>query len=847
MLLLTLPFIMQKIIPNIVKKAMIACFNTQLNSMNLKRLSFLLILLIPLYCFAQRTAFISGTVLDKQLQQPILFATITFTPGVKTLLTDSTGRFRTGMTPGVYNITVTAIGFTSYSSYNLVLNTGNETVLTIEMETAYTVADTISVKAVRKTARAASLQTPLSVQRLTTEEIKANPGGNFDVSRVIQTLPGVSGTSGTVGGFRNDIIIRGGAPNENVFYLDGIEIPNINHFATQGSGGGPTGILNVSFIEEVKLSTSAFDARFDNPLSSVMEFKQKQGNLQRTQGNIRLSATELALTLDGPLHRKSSTTYLASVRRSYLQFLFQALDLPIRPNYWDFQFKISKPLSNKTTLTLLGVGAIDEFSFAAPKESSPEKIYTLNSNPSIQQNTFTIGAALRHQIENGYWNLALSHNTLNNQNDKFENNLGPDKGRQTLDLNSIESETKLRFDVNKNNNGLKLSYGLVAQYSNYSNSTYLLIKPEQTDALGNLIFPAVENNFSSAINMGRFGAFIQAGKLLFNKKLGINAGIRTDGNTFTDDGMNLLQTFSPRIALSWVLNKQWTFNTSTGIYYKIPPYTMLGFQDNGGNFANKNSSYIRSTHYVAGFEYLPKATTRFTLEGFIKNYGNVPVSVRNGISLSNLGGDFAVFGNEAITSTGRGNSYGMEFFAQQKLTKQFFGVFSYTYFRSRYTGADNKWVSSAWENRHLLSTTLGYKFKHDWELGLRFRYQGGAPYTPFDLVASQSDYLTIGTGVQDFNRLNTERLDAFHASDIRIDKKFNFKKMTLDIFIDIQNWYAAANPAYPQYTFSRTPDNAGFATTDGNPIQQDGSNAIPLILTNDDAQITPTIGFILEF
>ncbi len=808
---------------------------------------FVLIFFIPFLTLAQRIAYISGVVLDKELQQPLAAVTVVLSRGNSTLITDSVGRFRVGVVPGIYTISAYSLGFADYNNYNIALNTGNETVLTIELEPSDTITNSVTVTTSRKTAKAASLQTPLSVQRLTTEEIKANPGGNFDISRVVQSLPGVSGTSGTVGGFRNDIIIRGGAPNENVFYIDGIEIPNINHFATQGSGGGPTGILNVSFIEEVKLSTSAFDARFDNPLSSVMEFKQKQGNLQRTQGNIRLSATELALTLDGPLHSKSSTTYLASVRRSYLQFLFQALDLPIRPNYWDFQFKINKPLSKKTTLTLLGIGAIDEFSFAAPKESSAEKIYILNSNPSIQQNTFTIGAAIKHQLDNGYWNLALSFNTLNNQNDKFENNLGPDKGLQTLDYNSIESETKLRFDVNKNINGLKLSYGLVTQYNNYNNATYLLIQPEQKDADGNIIQQVVENNFSSAFNMGRFGAFIQAGKLLFNKKIGLNAGIRTDGNTFTTDGMNMLQTLSPRIALSWVLSSHFTFNASTGIYHKVPTYTMLGFQDNAGNFINKNSKYIRSTHYVAGFEYLPKPTTRFTLEGFVKHYNNVPISIRNGISLSNLGGDFAVFGNEAISSSGRGDSYGIEFFAQQKLTKHFFGVLSYTYFTSRYAGLDNKLVASAWENRHLLSTTLGYKFKNNWEIGLRFRYQGGAPYTPFDLGASQSNYLTIGTGVLDYTKLNTERLAAFNASDIRVDKKFNFNKITLDIFIDIQNWYAAASPAYPQYTFSRTVDNSAFATTNGNPIEQDGSNAIPLILTNDDAQITPTIGFIIEF
>ena len=179
-----------------------------------------------------------------------------------------------------------------------------------------------------RSVRIASVETPLSVQNLSVEEIKSNPGGNFDISKVIQTLPGVGG--GQQGGsFRNDIIIRGGAPNENVFYLDGIEVPVINHFQTQGSSGGPQGILNVSFIEDVKLSSSAFDARYDNALSSVFQFKQKNGNPNQFQGNFRLSATEAALTLEGPLSKNKKTTFLASARRSYLELLFQALDLPI--------------------------------------------------------------------------------------------------------------------------------------------------------------------------------------------------------------------------------------------------------------------------------------------------------------------------------------------------------------------------------------------------------------------------------------------------------------------------------------------------------------------------------------
>jgi hypothetical protein len=642
-------------------------------------------------------------------------------------------------------------------------------------------------------------------------------------------------------------VIRGGGPGENVFYLDGIEIPVINHFATQGSGGGPTGILNVSFLEDVKLSSSAFDARYDNALSSVFEFKQKKGNSNHVQGNVRLSATELAATLEGPLSKTKKTTFLASARRSYLQFLFQALDLPIRPNYWDFQYKITHQVNKKTTLTFIGIGAIDEFSFAAPNESTPEKLYILNSNPNINQWNYTVGASLKRTVKNGFWNLALSRNAFNNEITRFEDNLNPTASKQSLDLNSNETENKLRFDVNKTIKGWKLSYGAAAQYVQFSNNGFSRIRAEIKDTNNNIIQPELKANFNSSLSFVKIGTFIQAGKRFFNNRLGINAGVRMDGNTFTDNGMNLLQTVSPRIGLSYVLSDEWTLNASVGRYYKLAPYTVFGFENNAGIYTNKDAKYLRSDHYVIGLEFLPKNTTRFTIEGFYKQYANMPVSVRDGVNLANRGGDFNVLGNEAVVSNGKGKTYGIEFFAQQKLTKRFYGVFSYTLFVSQYSGSNAKYISSAWDNRHLLSITWGYKFQRNWELGLKFRYQGGAPFTPFDETLSRQNYISLGEGILDNSKLNANRLTAFHASDVRIDKKWNFKRLTLDVFLDVSNWYVAKSPAFPQYTFKRTTDNSAFATNNGRPIAYDGSNAIPLILQNNDPSVTPTIGFILEF
>ena len=805
-------------------------------------------IILKFIMLAQTTSSISGTIFQKNNQQALAGANITLAGTNLSTLADSNGRFRILDIPvKSYNMVVSSIGFKTFTLYNIVVSSGNENVYTIELEQQATELTEIIIKANKRSVRAATLETPLSVQRLTAEEIRSNPGGDFDISKVIQTLPGVGG--GQQGGsFRNDIIIRGGAPNENVFYLDGIEVPVINHFQTQGSSGGPQGILNTFFIEDVKLNSSAFDARYDNALSSVFQFKQKTGNANKFQGNARISTSETALTLEGPLSKNKKTTFLASATRSYFQLLRAAIDIPILPSYWDFQTKITHQIDKKTTLTLIGIGAIDDFKFVAPNEVTPEKLYIINSNAVVQQWNYTAGASLKRSIKNGYWNLALSRTRFNNNIQKHEDNENPTAANQTLDLVSNETETKLRFDMNTFRSGWKISYGASAQLAEYDNKTFAVIRKEVRDAANNIVQPAVVQNFNSPLKpFARLGAFVQVGKRVLQNRLGISGGIRTDMNTFTTDGMNGLQTLSPRISFSYVLADKWTLNASSGIYYKIPVYTLLGYADSNDVLVNKNARYQRATHYTAGVEFLPNDGLRFTLEGFYKQYGNVPVSARDGISLSNLGADFNVLGNEAVITNGRGKTYGIEFFVQKKLTDRFFGILSYTYYRSLYSGADNKLISSSWDNQHLLSITGGYKFPRNWELGLKFRYQGGAPYTPFDETASRLNYLSQGKGTLNYNQLNTQRLNGFNSSDIRIDKKWNFKKFTFDLFLDVTNWYLAKNPAIPEYTWTRTADNSAFKTTDGQTIKADGSNAIPTRVKNDDANIRPNIGVIIEF
>ncbi len=793
--------------------------------------------------FAQRTGEIQGTVKDRKTQEYLIGVTIAVEGTQKGVSTDAEGNFKINLPVGSYNLKASFVGYKTLTKFNINLTTGNTQQVTFELDEDSQLLNEVKI-VVNRSVSVANIETPNSIQKLTVEEIKNNPGGNFDISRVIGVLPGVGGTAGSVGGFRNDLVIRGGGPSENVFYLDGIEIPVINHFATQGSSGGPTGILNVSFIEDVTLSTSSFNARYDNALSSVLQFKQRDGNPNNIEGNVRLSSTEVAATLEGPISKK--TTFLASARRSYLQLLFSALDLPIRPSYWDFQYKITHKFNKKTTLNLIGVGAIDDFYFGVPKETDASKEYILRSNPLIKQWNYTVGASLKRLINNGYVNIALSRNMFDNALDRYEDGKSEDPNLRVFNSQSQEIENKLRVDVNQFKGKWEYSYGAVMQYVKYNNDFFNIFSREIRNNAGQIIQMGQRATFNTDINFFKYGAFGQISRKFMDEKLNLSAGIRTDMNSFTDDGNKPLETLSPRISASYQVAPKWRVNASAGRYFKVPIYTVLGYKEDG-KFTNTGNKYIQSDHLVAGVEFIPTPQTRITVEGFNKQYRNYPINVSRGISLANEGGDFGAIGNERIVSIGTGRSYGVEFFFQQKLTKNIFGVLSYTLFKSEFSGADGKMVSSAWDTRNILSAQVGRKFKRGWEMGLKWLSQGGAPFTPFDLAASQANYSVVGRGTLDFTRLNQDRLANFKRFDFRMDKKWNFKKTTFNLYLDVQNALLFKSPAFPQFTFARNAENTGFKTTDGQPLRRDGANGVPLILDNNDVSVTPSLGFVWEF
>ncbi|WP_271782520.1 TonB-dependent receptor [Aquimarina algiphila] len=784
--------------------------------MKIKNTVLILSILFVSHMHAQVYGELSGNVTD-QTGQFILGASVFLEGTEKGAQTDFDGNYRIeNITPGSYNLIVSYVGFETQTKFNVIVKSKGTPTNNFVLKESTEALDEVVISNANKISR--PKETPLSTQSLSAVEIATYPGSNNDVVQVAQTLPGVSPS---IGGFRNDLIIRGGAPNETVYYLDGIEVPNINHFSTQGSAGGPVGLINVSFIDNVTLSTSAFGAQYDNPLSGVLQFSQRQGNNRGFNGNFRISASEAALTLEGPLFKgkneEAKTTFLVSARRSYLQFLFEVIGLPFRPNYWDYQYKINHKIDTYNDISFIGLGSIDDFSVEAPDDFDAEQQAQLDQAPFINQRTNAMGLSWKRRFKDGsgFMETTVSNNTLVNEFTRYED---PENETGVIFSNdATESETKLRYQLTKFIDDWKLTTGFNTQYSDYSNETVNL-----TD----------NNIFNTEIDFFKYGLFANVTKSFFSDKLDVSFGFRVDDDTFTEEN-NILSTFSPRLSLSYEFKENWRLNGSIGRYYKLPPYTILGFRNNNNVLVNQDVDYTVSDHYVLGLQHYFGPSSSISLEGFYKRYDDYPVSVLDGVSLANKGADFEILGSEDVSTVGKGRSYGAELQFQQKLTNNFYGIFAYTWFYSEFTGFDrNNYLPSVWDSRHLISFTGGYKLKKNWEISTRYRFAGNTPFVPTDLNATLANYPEV---ILDYDRLGEEKLDTFSQLDLRIDKKWNFKNLSLNVFIEAQNVLGQEIPEPTQFGLNRD--------TTGTIVEPRSLAAIE----TESGQIIPSIGIVIDF
>ncbi len=739
--------------------------------MRIRRISFFILLCCLCWNVFAAEYQIKGVVIDKSTRQPLEFVNVLVVGLGIGASTDANGNFLiTQVPPGIYRLQASFLGYKTELTPEYRVNHVTPYVqIELEEENASLNEVVVTASPFQKVP-----ESPVSLRVIGLQEIEKAPGANRDISKVVQNYPGVAFSPI---GYRNDLIVRGGGPSENRFYLDGVEIPNINHFSTQGASGGPVGLIDADLIRSVKFYSGAFPADKGNALSSVLDFSLRDGDMERNSLKATLGASEVSLSSNR--HIGNKTSYLVSVRQSYLQALFKILGLPFLPAYTDASFKIKTRFDSHNELTLLGLGGIDRMKLNLGIEGEDAE-YMLSYLPEINQETYTVGGVYRHYSQRHVQSIVLSQSYLNNRNVKYRDNDESSEENLTLRLGSIEQETKLRMENTSSWSVWKVKAGFDLNYSRYKSNEYRKVF---ANALR-------EYDYHTDLSLWRWGMFASVDYAAPDKSFTASMGVRTDGNNYSDKMKELWRQLSPRLSVSYRLIEGLTLSGHVGLYYQLPSYTALGFKGEEGEYVNRHLDYISVSQESLGLSWTPNENMELSVEGFYKLYGHMPFSLSDQIPLSCKGNDYGTIGNEALSSEAKGRSYGVELMFKWLLTQKLNLSSSLTIFKSEFKdGEQGSYVPSAWDNRFILNMSGTYNFPKHWSLGAKVSCIGGSPYTPYDVEKSSlvEAWNVQGRAYYDYSRYNQERLPVFGQLDVRVDKTFYLKKCMLGFYLDIQN------------------------------------------------------------
>lgn len=739
--------------------------------MRIRRISFFILLCCLCWNVFAAEYQIKGVVIDKSTRQPLEFVNVLVVGLGIGASTDANGNFLiTQVPPGIYRLQASFLGYKTELTPEYRVNHVTPYVqIELEEENASLNEVVVTASPFQKVP-----ESPVSLRVIGLQEIEKAPGANRDISKVVQNYPGVAFSPI---GYRNDLIVRGGGPSENRFYLDGVEIPNINHFSTQGASGGPVGLIDADLIRSVKFYSGAFPADKGNALSSVLDFSLRDGDMERNSLKATLGASEVSLSSNG--HIGNKTSYLVSVRQSYLQALFKILGLPFLPAYTDASFKIKTRFDSHNELTLLGLGGIDRMKLNLGIEGEDAE-YMLSYLPEINQETYTVGGVYRHYSQRHVQSIVLSQSYLNNRNVKYRDNDESSEENLTLRLGSIEQETKLRMENTSSWSVWKVKAGFDLNYSRYKSNEYRKVF---ANALR-------EYDYHTDLSLWRWGMFASVDYAAPDKSFTASMGVRTDGNNYSDKMKELWRQLSPRLSVSYRLIEGLTLSGHVGLYYQLPSYTALGFKGEEGEYVNRHLDYISVSQESLGLSWTPNENMELSVEGFYKLYGHMPFSLSDQIPLSCKGNDYGTIGNEALSSEAKGRSYGVELMFKWLLAQKLNLSSSLTIFKSEFKdGKQGSYVPSAWDNRFILNMSGTYNFPKHWSLGAKVSCIGGSPYTPYDVEKSSlvEAWNVQGRAYYDYSRYNQERLPVFGQLDVRVDKTFYLKKCMLGFYLDIQN------------------------------------------------------------
>ena len=695
--------------------------------------------------------------------------------------------------------------------------------LRIEVERPYQVLEEVAISA---EAFKTTEETPLSIKNINWSEMQRMPGATLDISKAIQSFPGVLPKSS----FGYNISIRGGASSENAYRMDGIDLPTINHFSIQGASGGAVSLLNMDFIQGAALYSGAFPSSMSNVLSGALDLDLRQARSDRPGIRMTLGATDVGATIELPLTGRSGV--MVSARNSFSQHYFKLFNIPVLPTYQDAQFKYYTRIGDHADLTILGVGGWDSYRVYTEGRGSDALLYNVGYIPEGEQSTEVLGARYRKFVPNGLQTLVVSHDRITNDADKYVGNTRQESDRQ-LRYRSYEDRTRLRYERVWDGEQAKLTLGGSLEAVGVGVDMW---------ALKGHTAGVDTTNLQSDLSYVQGGLFAAYARHSANKRGTLNLGLRMDAANFNLNMVNPLAQLSPRASYKYQLTSHWTANSHVGRYQQMPAGILLA-----ANRATNHGRFTRFTttdHLGAVVEYQNGKTYRVSMEVYTKRYRNAPFLVNDQIAYANAIGSYVAVGDQPSIPNAQGRARGFELFLQQKLKGQYWWMGAYNYGISEFQTASGDWAPSVWDSRHTLSLTTGKVWGKGWQWGLKWRYSSGTPYTPFNESASAlvTNCDVLQRGVFDYAQVNSQRLDAFTQLDFRLDKTYSHKGWSLSWFLDLQNLASGDIPLMPYLTVVRDPDTKAPLLDPNDPTRYQMQ-----LLRSDTGRTLPTIGMILEF
>ncbi len=727
-------------------------------------LAFIVITTINGFSQEPKLGTIKGRAFDVKTESPIPGVSV-FVVGTKLgANTDIEGNFTINNVPiGSYNVKFSCIGYDPLTRTDVIVKPKRIVFLRAELNESPVTVDKVVV-----TGGFFQIEEkqPTSSVNYTGEEIRRAAGSAGDVSRIINGLPSIS----KINDSDNSLIVRGGSPAENSFYIDNIEIRNINHYPVQGSSGGPIGLLNVDFIDDVNFHAGGFSSSYGDKLSSVMELSFREGNRDEFDGQLDMNFAGFGLAAEGPVNGGKGS-WLFSVRRSFLDLLIDAIgEVGSVPKYSDYQGKFVYDLSPNHKITVLEILGVDYINFEL--EKSIEDLVNFYGQSDIVENI--TGINWRYLWgKNGFSNTSVSHNFADYKSMFFSTR---DSSR-LMDNKSLEQEFKIRnINFYRFNSSNEAEFGFDIKKIAMD---YDYVFDEYKDPFGNTT-PALM--VDDKISAQKYGAFLSYSWMPI-PKLTLTPGARFDYFSFNEN-----KHFSPRFSVSYQLTDNTSINGATGVFRQNLPLFLLS-----QNPESKNLKDLEATHFIVGVDHLLAENTRLTLEVYDKEYSKFPMDPTQPelFLIDEIISSGLFFGHQQLTGSGKAYARGVELLIQKKLKQKLYGLISGSYSRSRYEDFNGVWRDRSFDNRVMFTIEGGYKPNNKWEYGVRFLFAAGAPYTPFDADSSRSQY----KGILDDSKVMGERKPAYHSLNLRVDRRFNFKGSNLIVFLSVWNIYDRENVA----------------------------------------------------